>query len=305
LPPFMRPTILACLALALTEREEFDEAEWAVTESGCGPHLPEFVHVNPAFYARGRLRLAQGRFEEALADFRELGDRDARLASRNTSFPWRCGAVEALLQLGDGEQARQLAADHEADARHWGTLSAIGTALHAQGLAQQGQGLELLREAVETLGSSPARLDHARALVDYGAAVRRAGRRAEAREPLRMGFEAARRCAAPALVKRAHAELLTAGARPRRLMFSGLESLTASERRVAEMAAAGQSNRDIAQALFVTIKTVENHLTRAYNKLGIGSREALPDVLTMRADVEPLHTSDGLRGLAARGVNLP
>ncbi|HEV2723553.1 MAG TPA: LuxR C-terminal-related transcriptional regulator, partial [Thermoleophilaceae bacterium] len=279
LPPFVRPSIFSYLALALTERGELDEAESAITESGCGPYLPEFAHMNLAFYARGRLRLAQGRFDEALADFLELGERNARLAMRNPAFPWRCGAVEALLRLGDVARARRLAAEHELDARHWGTRSAVGVALHAQGLAEQRAGLEQLREAVELLAASPARLDHARALTDYGAELRRAGKRAEAREPLRLGLEAARRCGAPVLVKRAHAELLTAGARPRRLMFSGLESLTASERRVAEMAAAGQSNRDTAQALFVTVKTVENHLTRAYNKLGIGSREELPGVL--------------------------
>ncbi len=279
LPPFVRPPIFAFLALALTDRGELDEAEWAVTESGCGPWLPEFLHMNPAFYARGHLRLAQGRFDEALADFLELGERNARLAVRSPAFPWRARAVEALLCLGDGEQARRLAEEHEPDARRWGTRSAIGAALHAQGLAEQGEGLERLREAVEILAESPARLDHARALTDYGAALRRSGKRAEAREPLRLGLEVARGCGAPVLVKRAHTELLTAGARPRRLMFSGLESLTASERRVAEMAAAGQSNRDVAQTLFVTVKTVENHLSRAYNKLGIGSREELPAVL--------------------------
>ena len=199
---------------------------------------------------------------------------------RNPAFPWRCGAVEALLQLDDADQARRLAAEHEPDALRWGTRSAIGVALRAQGLATQRNGVALLAEAVEVLAASPARLDHARALVDYGAALRRAGKPAEAREPLRLGMDAARRCAAPVLEQRAHAELLTAGARPQRLMFSGVESLTASERRVAELAAAGQSNRDIAQALFVTIKTVENHLTRAYSKLGIGSREQLPGALS-------------------------
>jgi DNA-binding CsgD family transcriptional regulator len=279
LAPLLRPTIFSYLALALTARGELDEAEWAAAESGCGPDLPEFFHMNPAFYARGRLRLAQGRFDEALADFRELGERNARLTVRNPTFSWRCGAVEALVKLGDGERARRLAAEHEPDARLWGTRSAIGAALHAQGLAAQPHGLERLREAVEVLATSPARLDHARALVDYGAALRRAGRRTEAREPLRLGLEAARQCGASVLVKRAHSELLTAGARPRRLMFSGLESLTASERRVVELAAGGQSNRDIAQSLFVTVKTVENHLSRAYNKLGIGSREKLEAAL--------------------------
>ena len=73
--------------------------------------------------------------------------------------------------------------------------------------------------------------------------------------------------------------LLATGARPRRLVLSGLEALTPSERRVAEMAADGLSNRDIAQALFVTPKTVEVHLSNAYRKLDIHSRGELPNAL--------------------------
>ncbi|HZB74630.1 MAG TPA: helix-turn-helix transcriptional regulator, partial [Solirubrobacteraceae bacterium] len=111
------------------------------------------------------------------------------------------------------------------------------------------------------------------------AALRRANRRAEARESLRAGMELAGRCGADALSQRAHEELLVAGARPRRLMFSGPEALTPSERRVAELAAEGQSNREIAQALFVTTKTVEVHLTSAYRKLDIGSRVQLAGAL--------------------------
>lgn len=246
---------------------------------GCGPDLPELVHINPVFYARGRLRLAQGRPQEALEDFEEVGRRDERLGIRNPGVPWRCGAVEAHLALGHVEQAVRLAEEHGELARRWGTLSAIGVALHARGLAAGETGLGLLGEAAAALERSPARLDHARALVDLGAATRRSGRRAEAREPLRAGMDAARRCGATALAERAHGELVTAGARPRRLMFSGLEALTASERRVAQIAASGQTNREIAQALFVTVKTVENHLGHGYNKLGIRSRSELPAAL--------------------------
>jgi DNA-binding CsgD family transcriptional regulator len=143
-------------------------------------------------------------------------------------------------------------------------------------------GVDDLHDAVAILAPSPARLEHARALVDLGSALRRAGSRREAREPLREGLEVARRCGAAALVEAAHEELVTAGARPRRLQFSGVESLTASERRVAEMAASGQSNREIAQALFVTVRTVENHLSRTYRKLDIGSREELPEALQLQ-----------------------
>ena len=139
--------------------------------------------------------------------------------------------------------------------------------------------LRALEEAVENLTASPARLETARALIDLGAALRRRGRRTDAREPLRQGVELARACHALALAETGHQELIAAGARPRRLQFSGAEALTASERRVAELAASGLGNREIAQTLFVTIKTVENHLARAYQKLGIKSRGELPAAL--------------------------
>src|SRR3712207_5054417 len=89
----------------------------------------------------------------------------------------------------------------------------------------------------------------------------------------------ARACQGTKLAERAHEELVAAGARPRRLQFSGRDSLTASERRVADLAASGMGNREIAQTLFVTIKTVENHLARAYSKLGINRRDQLPAAL--------------------------
>jgi DNA-binding CsgD family transcriptional regulator len=113
--------------------------------------------------------------------------------------------------------------------------------------------------------------------------MRRDGRRADAREPLRRALDHASRCGASALAERARAELVTAGAKPRRERISGTSSLTASERRVAEMAANGMTNREIAQSLFVTMKTVAAHLTHTYQKLDISSRDELAEVL--RSDV--------------------
>jgi DNA-binding CsgD family transcriptional regulator len=126
-------------------------------------------------------------------------------------------------------------------------------------------------------------LEHARTLVELGAAIRRAGRRREAREPLHAGMELAHVCGAHPLVAHARQELLAAGARPRRIMRTGADALTASERRVAAMAAEGMSNRDIAQALFVTVRTVEVHLTHAYQKLAIASRDELATALRPRS----------------------
>jgi DNA-binding CsgD family transcriptional regulator len=170
----------------------------------------------------------------------------------------------------------------------------LGMALRAAGLVEGGaRGIELLAEAVDALAGSPAALEHARALTDLGAALRRAGHRSDAREPLRRGLERAQRCNATALVERAHSELLATGARPRRVAVSGPDALTASERRVAGMAAEGLTNRAIAQALFVTEKTIEWHLSQAYRKLDITSRSELLRALGSAGDasgaIEPSH----------------
>ncbi|MBS1678016.1 MAG: AAA family ATPase [Actinobacteria bacterium] len=279
-PPFARPFISAYLALTLVERGELEEAEAVIAEAGCGAELPSIVHMDVLLWSRGRLRAAQGRDREALADLLEYGARCELVGARNPAVAWRADAGLVCARLGEAGRARELVVEHLARARAWGTASATGRALAAQGMVLGGdEGLALLRQSVETLGDSPARLERARAEVELGAALRRSGRRREARASLRAGLEAGRRCGATALVERAHQELVTAGARPRRLMFSGLEALTASERRVAELAARGMRNREIAQALFITVKTVENHLGRAYSKLDIHSREELPVAL--------------------------
>ena len=135
--------------------------------------------------------------------------------------------------------------------------------------------MELLGEAIAVLETSPARLELGRALVDLGEALRVARRRKEAHEPLTRGADLAVACRSESLRRRAVDSLAALGDRPRKLMFSGLDSLTASERRVAQLALEGRTNRDIAQELFVTPKTVENHLGRVYVKLGIKGRREL------------------------------
>jgi len=98
----------------------------------------------------------------------------------------------------------------------------------------------------------------------------------EAREPLRQALELAEACGCPPLVESVRSELYATGARPRTTALGGVEALTARELRVATLAADGQTNREIAQALYVTPKTVEVHLSNAYRKLGIRSRRELP-----------------------------
>jgi DNA-binding NarL/FixJ family response regulator len=195
-------------------------------------------------------------------------------------WAWRSEAAVAAAALGDSARARDLATDELALARASGGPRAVGVALRAAGLVHEGDaGVELLEEAARILATSAATLEQARTLVDLGSALRHHGRRADAREPLREGLDTAVRCGAEVLAERAREELLATGARPRRERLTGPEALTPSELRVARLAAHGQSNPEIAQALFLTRRTVETHLTHTYQKLGISSREGLAAML--------------------------
>ena len=147
-------------------------------------------------------------------------------------------------RLGREREARELAREELALSRTLGRAADVGVSLRALGLVQGGKpGERLLREAVDVLARSPARLEHARALVDLGAALRRSNNRSEARQLLREGVDHAQRCAAAALVQRGNEELAATGAHPRTVLLSGVDALTASERRVAHLAATGHSTR--------------------------------------------------------------
>jgi DNA-binding CsgD family transcriptional regulator len=226
---------------------------------------------------RGLLRAAQGRLDAALDDLMTVGAWGAPLGYVNPAiFPWRSEAALVLSRLGRRDEALELAHEEVALARVWGAPRALGGALCTAGLVVgDEEGLDLLREATDVLDNSPAALVRARAATELGAALRRTNRRADARAPLGLGLELAERSGATALAERARAELVATGARPRRAARTGVDSLTASERRVARMAAEGLTNRDIAQTLFVTPKTVEVHLSHSYQKLGIQSRSQL------------------------------
>ena len=133
-----------------------------------------------------------------------------------------------------------------------------------------------LAQAISLLEAVDGRYEQGLALADLGAHRRRAGRRGDAREPLRRALDYAERTGAERLRRYARAELLAVGARPRRAALTGPDALTTAERQVAALAADGRSNRQIAQQLFITQATVETHLRHAFHKLGISSRADLP-----------------------------
>jgi DNA-binding CsgD family transcriptional regulator len=260
----------------------------AHTDRGDLPAAEEVLSIDPARWAmradwitvliaRGRLFAAQGDPHKAIGELRAAGEFAAMAGFRNPGPPdWRSWLAVALAQVQEQDEARSVASEALDVARAWGARWPIGTALRAAGIAEGGSaGIDLLREAVANLEASPARLKLARANIELGAALRRHGSLGDARETLRRGMDLAHRCGADALVAQSREELKAAGARPRRYALSGIEALTPAEGRVANLAATGRTNREIAQALFVTPKAVEYHLANAYRKLGIGSRHEL------------------------------
>jgi DNA-binding NarL/FixJ family response regulator len=273
------PLVLGYLIDVLLDRGDVADAARFLERSGMADRMDEQdLAFHPLVHARARLRAAQGDLGGARDDLAGLVRHRARWNTYPTLVPSVLVAPE--LVTAERDEARALADRMLREARGWGTPRAIGMALRAAGLLENGaRGLELLEEAAEVLATSPARVEYARALADLGAALRRANRRAAARDPLRRALDIADACGARPLAERTRQELRAAGGRPRRPRISGVEALTASERRIATMAARGLSNPEIAQALFVTKKTVEAHLGSAYRKLGIHSRSDLPRVL--------------------------
>src|SRR5829696_3303541 len=276
------PLAHALLLRVWTEAGELDAAERALRDRGLDDDFPSGPTTNFLLEARALVRLGQGRNREALHDLLEFGRRDERWGAANPlASRWRSHAALAQAALDDSAEARRLAGEDLDRARRWGAPSGIGVALRALALVDDGSAaIERLREAERVLERSLARLEHARALTDLGAALRRANSRAEARPVLERAVELAERCGARALSDRARTELRAAGGQWTDPAATGADQLTVSERRVAELAAEGRSNPEIAQTLFVTRKTVETHLGRAYRKLGISGRGELERALS-------------------------
>ena len=288
---WFRPASHGWLAQILVERGSVDEAA-GLLDTVEPTVAPDAFSRAPLLRARALVAGARGDHRAALEHALELGRALASFGHNNppASYPaWRSLAAIEHHALGESTQALALAQEEVELARAWGAPRTLGRALRILGLIQATDaGIDLIREAVSVLEPSPARLEHAYALADLGAALRRANHRSEAREHLRQALDLAQRSGATRLAEHAHEELIATGARPRRIVRTGAAALTPSERRTAAMAAEGLSNREIAQALFVTLRTVEMHLSNAFRKLGVSSRTQLPAAL---AQSEPAVTA--------------
>jgi DNA-binding CsgD family transcriptional regulator len=291
----LRENEFSAMALATTlnfctdtilERRALQDVAETVEALEVPPTLAPTFWGAMALEVRGAIRLRRGERAAAIAELRDA-ERIFRLLRVGPRFSgWRSRLALALPEE-DRDEALALAAEELELARAGDSPRAIGVAQRAIGALRGGEeGVEVLRESVASLRESPSRLELARSLAELGAALRRGNQRGEAREHLREAADLAQRCGAERLEERIDEELRVAGARPRRRALSGAESLTPGEQRVAAAAAGGSTNREIAQDLFVSLRTVEMHLTNAYRKLDISSRSELVEAIdeTSRSD---------------------
>ena len=273
-PPYGRLALAGVLLARGKPAEAAEVFAHAASEPAAAGHIRYLQ-------ARARLRAALQHPGQALEDLTACGRLEREWEIRTPAFStWRADAAPLLVSLGRHDEARAVAHEELERCRAFGAPGPLGASLRTLGLIEPGaSGIGMLEQAVASLQRSPARLEHAIALLETGAATRRAGRRAAAREPLREALELARACGADAVATRAHDELIAAGARPRRDPTQSRSNLTAAELRVARMAAEAMTNREIAQALFLTENTIETHLRSVFRKLGIRSRSQLARAL--------------------------
>jgi DNA-binding CsgD family transcriptional regulator len=275
-PPLAVAWAAAFLIEALTKIGRYAEAEDVVTAAEDRRPPDGWIHTVMFTQARGALRVATQRPEEGLADLRTAAEGWRALGvSSPAGATWRIPAVVACTALGHQEEAARLAAEQLDLARAAGTPATLGVSLRiAARFAPDPE--QTLAEAISLLEAVDGRYEQGLALAELGAHRRRAGRRGDAREPLRRALDYAERTGSLRLRGYARAELLAVGARPRRAALTGPDALTSAERQVAALAAEGRSNRQISQQLHVTQATVETHLRHAFHKLGITSRADLP-----------------------------
>lgn len=282
---FYAPRVIAVAAQVELERGELEAARALIERGGSGV-ARERLFVDEFLTSRGNLRIARGELREGLEDLLRCGELHAQYGTRRP-VDWRAGAVWALAELDQKDRAEELAGEGLAIARRFGAPRALTRALRSAGSVTEGDaGIALLEEAVEVAERSDVGLEGMYAHAALGSALVARRRRREGRSTLRTALEQARKSGATAMAQRLLGELGAGGGRPPQLELTGLDALTPAERRVCDLAARDMSNREVAQTLFVTEKTVELHLTNAYRKLGIRSRFQLSSVIpvTVAAD---------------------
>lgn len=273
---FARRFATPWLVMVLSEQDRLAEAEELLASAGMLAFIPPSIFVTAALGSRGRLRLAQGDATSAAEDLADAVARNTASGQQRVEPPWRPLLAEALVQADRSREAAEEINVYASLAAAWKTRRAHGHTARLRALvATREHSITLLEEACGHYSASHARLELARSLAELGARKRAAGEPRAARAILRDAHDIAHACSATMLCARARAELLIAGARPRPPAGGGADSLTPGERRIAEMAANGATNREIARSLYLSPKTVEMHLHSSYRKLNLTGRHGL------------------------------
>jgi len=261
---------------------ELGDAAGAREALAIPPVPPESMDRSMLLFAQAQLALAERDHAAALEHATEAGRHlDTGFGIDHPGLlPWRDAAALAAVALGEHAEGRRLSAAALERAQWSGVPRAIARALRTAAVLAGGrERIDLLAAAAEVLEGSRAALMRTHVLVELGAALRRDGRRSDARAPLRKALQMADVMGVVPLAEQARQELRATGARPRRAAFTGVDALTPAERRVAQLAARGLTSPQIAQELFVTTKTIQSHLASAYRKLDISSRLQLASAL--------------------------
>jgi DNA-binding CsgD family transcriptional regulator len=237
--------------------------------------------------ALGLLELGLGHPEEAIRALAPVSERALHHGLEHPNvIPWQQDLIEAYVRCGRRADALRELSVLERRAHNTGCMWSAAAALRCRGLLAPGAGFDgAFTSALELQATQPLPIDRARTELCFGERLRRAGRRREAREPLRRAFDTFERCGAAPWATLAHAELLAAGERLARRRTRGDAELTAQELQVARTVADGATNAEAASQLFISPKTVEKHLTSAYRKLGVRSRAQLAAAYASRNPV--------------------
>jgi DNA-binding CsgD family transcriptional regulator len=227
-------------------------------------------------YALGILELGLGHYDAAFVAASKGFQDDSFLVV--VGFP---NMIEAAVRSGHLDVARQAFAEYSARASTMGTPLSYGMRARTEALlTEDSSAASLYEEAIELLASSRADLQLARTHLLYGEWLRRKHRRLDAREHLRSAQRLFESKGVEGYAARARTELAATGERVRRRDVSTARALTPQERRIAELAAQGATNPEIASKLYLSAHTVDYHLRKVFQKLAVTSRRQLHAALT-------------------------
>jgi DNA-binding NarL/FixJ family response regulator len=236
--------------------------------------------------ALGLLDLGAGRPERAAERLLRVRDACEEFGMRDPSVvQWRPDLVEALLRCGRVEEAHAEAAVYAAQAQLTRRANVLATAARLRGLlaADDDEAQRCFAEAVDSHARGADPFERARTELAAGERLRRARRSAQAREPLRSALATFVALGAEPWARRARTELRASGGAPVAVATGHAERLTGQELEVALLVSVGASNREVAAALLLSVRTVEVHLSRVYRKLGLRSRTELAALMARDA----------------------